>query len=313
MSDVSKTKKPVSGAASVIVLALLSCALWGSAIPGVRWGYQILGITTSDSGSQLLFAGVRFFLSGLSVALFYAISHRDFKITGPEFKMALKLGAFQTIGQYYFYYMGIAHATGVSSSIMLGFGVFISVIMSCLIFKLEEFTSNKIVGCLLGFVGVMLASGIAGKTWGFTFQGEGLVLVSTVSSAYASIQTRGFTQKMNPIKLCGWQFMLGGAVLAIVGYTKGGQLSITTFPQVAILMWLVMVSAVAFGLWTLLLRDNDVSLVSMYKFMIPIFGVIMSLLVLGTEGANFGLHTLIGLMFICGGIIIVQKPRTKSE
>ncbi len=308
-----KAHKPLTGTLTVATLALLACLLWGSAVPGVRFGYKLFGISKTDPGSQILFGGIRFFLAGLSVVLYYAIKNRDYKITQPEFRMSYRLACFQTIGQYFFYYMGLAYATGVSGSIMIGFGVFIAVIMSCVIFKLEPFTSNKIVGCLLGFFGILVASGMMGSTWGFSLQGEGLILISTVSSAYASIQTREFSQKMNPVKLSGWQFMLGGIVLTIVGYAMGGQFEISTLPQLGILLWLIMVSSVAFALWTMLLRDNNVSLVSMYRFMIPIFGVILSLAILGTEGTNFGLHTIVGLAFICGGIIVVQKPRSKTS
>ncbi len=308
-----RTSRPLTGTLTVATLALLACALWGSAVPGVRYGYKLFDISKSDSGSQLLFGGIRFFLAGLSVVLFYAIKNKDYKITKPEFQMSYRLACFQTIGQYFFYYMGLAYATGVSGSIMIGFGVFISVIMSCVIFKLEPFTSNKIIGCLLGFVGIFIASGIMGSSWGFSLQGEGLILISTVSSAYGSIQTREFSQKMSPVKLSGWQFMLGGIVLTIVGYAMGGVFHMETLAQLGVMIWLIMVSSVAFAIWTMLLRDNNVSLVSMYRFMIPIFGVVLSLAILGTEGTNFGLHTLIGLGFICGGILVVQKPRAKKK
>ncbi len=308
-----KTRRPLTQPVTVASLALLACALWGSAVPVVRFGYKLFDISKNDQGSQILFGGFRFFLAGLAVVLFYSIKNKDFKLTREEFSFSYRLASFQTIGHYFFYYMGLAYATGVSGSIMIGFGVFISVIMSCLIFKLESFTSNKIVGCLLGFFGIVIASGMMGSTSGFTLQGEGLILISTISSAYGSIQTREFSQKMNPVKLSGWQFLLGGLALIMVGFAMGGKFHINSFAQLGVLIWLIIVSSVAFALWTLLLRDNNVSLVSMYRFMIPIFGVILSLTLLGTEGADFGLQTLIGLVFICGGIIVVQKPRSKQE
>ncbi len=308
-----RTSRPLTGTVTVATLALIACALWGSAVPVVRFGYKLFNISTTDQGSKVLFGGVRFFLAGLSVVLYYAIKNHDYKLSKPEFRMSYRLASFQTIGHYFFYYIGLAYATGVSGSIMIGFGVFISVIMSCLIFKLEPFTSNKIVGCLLGFAGIMIAGGIMGTATGFSLKGEGLILISTISSAYASIQTREFSQKMSPVKLSGWQFLIGGLFLIIAGLAMGGEFHISTFAQLGALIWLVIVSSVAFALWTLLLRDNDVSLVSMYRFMIPIFGVILSLILLGTEGADFGLNTLIGLAFICGGIIVVQKPRSKQN
>ena len=43
--------------------ALFCCVLWGSAFPCVKIAYPLFKI--SDTGSQILFAGVRFFISGI--------------------------------------------------------------------------------------------------------------------------------------------------------------------------------------------------------------------------------------------------------
>ena len=78
--------------------------------------------------------------------------------------------------------------------------------------------------------------------------------------------------------------------------------------DLGILMWLVMVSTVAYVMWSQLLKANDVSKIMIYKFTTPIFGVLLSLLILGSEGADLGIHTFIGLVLICLGIICVQRP-----
>ena len=52
-------KKPIV----ICVMALICCALWGSAFPCVKIGYELLQIETA--GSQILFAGYRFFGAGI--------------------------------------------------------------------------------------------------------------------------------------------------------------------------------------------------------------------------------------------------------
>ena len=52
-------KKPIV----ICVMALICCALWGSAFPCVKIGYELLQIETT--GSQILFAGYRFFGAGI--------------------------------------------------------------------------------------------------------------------------------------------------------------------------------------------------------------------------------------------------------
>lgn len=51
--------KEITKSSVVFALALLCCALWGSAFPCVKIGYEWLAI--EGAGSQILFAGYRFF------------------------------------------------------------------------------------------------------------------------------------------------------------------------------------------------------------------------------------------------------------
>lgn len=59
----------------VAALALICCALWGSAIPCIKIGYELLGIQNGDVPSEFLFAGVRFMLAG-AIALAAAVITR---------------------------------------------------------------------------------------------------------------------------------------------------------------------------------------------------------------------------------------------
>ena len=50
-----------------LLLSVVCCLLWGSAFPCIKLGYQLFSISASDTGSKLLFAGVRFFLAGTMI------------------------------------------------------------------------------------------------------------------------------------------------------------------------------------------------------------------------------------------------------
>lgn len=67
------------------------------------------------------------------------------------------------------------------------------------------------------------------------------------------------------------------------------------------------VSAIAYTLWSLLLRYNDVSKVAVYGCLNPVFGAILSALILRESGQNFGIKEVIALVLISLGILIVQK------
>ena len=51
----------------VLLLAMVSCFLWGSATPSIKIGYQWFSIDSGDPWSIILFAGIRFFLVHLAL------------------------------------------------------------------------------------------------------------------------------------------------------------------------------------------------------------------------------------------------------
>ena len=54
----------------VALLACVCCILWGSAIPVIKTGYHLLQVDSSDTASQIVFAGIRFTLAGILVLIF---------------------------------------------------------------------------------------------------------------------------------------------------------------------------------------------------------------------------------------------------
>lgn len=309
-TDNSKLTNPVIAA----LLAFICCFLWGSAIPMIKTGYGLMGIENSHASSQILFAGVRFTLAGILVIIFGSILSKTPLL--PEkgtLKYAPILCIFQTIGQYFFFYIGVAHTAGVTGSILNATGTFFSILIACLIFHQEKLTSNKLFGCLIGFLGVLIINISGGDTvFGFTFLGEGFMIISTLMSAMSSVLIKNFSQKENPVRLSGYQFFLGGIVLIVIGLCMGGHLDHITFSSVCVLLYLALVSAVAYTLWSLLLKYNPVSRIAIFGFMNPVCGVFLSAFILGETKQAFRLNSLFALILVSLGIYIVNRVKGKN-
>ena len=71
------------------------------------------------------------------------------------------------------------------------------------------------------------------------------------------------------------------------------------------LLYLAMVSAVAYSLWGMLLKYNPISKVAVFGFMNPVFGVILSALLL-QEADSLGVMCIAALGLVCVGIYIVN-------
>lgn len=301
-----KERSVLTKKAAVIPLTMLCCLLWGSAFPCIKLGYGYSGIGSDDTASQILYAGLRFALAGVLALIMGSLAARKPLI--PRRKAVPKivmLSLFQTILQYTFFYIGLARSTGMKSSVITASNVFLSILVASLIFRTEKLTFRKILGCAAGFSGVVLInlSGIGG---GFRLTGEGFVFLSALSYAFSAALIKRFSAEEDPVMLSGWQFIIGGTFMTILGLVLGGRIGTVDLRGAAMLVYLAIVSAAAFSIWGTLLKHNPVSMISVFGFMNPVFGVILSFLLLSERSEAGPLRVVAALGLVALGIVIVN-------
>lgn len=154
----------------------------------------------------------------------------------------------------------------------------------------------------------MVAANLAqgGLSFSFTFNGEGFVFLSVISYGFSSVFLKKYSRDYDPVLLSGWQFVLGGGILALMGTLMGGRLEYMTWQGILMLLYLGFLSAVAYSLWGILLKYNPVSKVAIYGFSNPVMGVFLSALLLGEGGQAFCLQNVIALCLVSGGIFLVN-------
>lgn len=310
------SKSKLSKTAVMVPLALLCCFLWGAAFPMVKTGYELFGVVENDTASQILFAGMRFALAGILVIIFgSAIAKKPlYPKTKSEVGHILILALFQTVLQYIAFYIGLAHTSGVKSSVLVSLNVFLSLIISAVVFKMEKLTAAKLLGVVVGFAGVVIINFEAGGFAGFSINGEGAIIFSAFAYSVSSVLIKKYSVSENPVMLSGWQFLVGGIVMIAGGLAFSGRvdtsLSIVNF---AVLLYLALISAVAYTVWGLLLKHNPVSKVAVIGFTNPVFGVLLSALLLGETAEAFSFKNLISLVFVCLGIYIVNAKLGKKK
>ncbi|MES1980077.1 MAG: DMT family transporter [Pseudomonadota bacterium] len=292
---------------TVFVLATLCCLLWGSAYPAIKNGYELFHIATGDIPSKLVFAGYRFLFAGLILLAVAAMGGKPlFSFDRRTWGQITVLGFVQTTLQYVFFYIGLAHATGVKSSIMNATGTFFSVLLAHFIYKNDRLSFNKVLGCLVGFAGVMVVNFSAGLlSFDFTLLGEGFVVIAAFVLSAGSIYGKKISQKVDSVVLTGWQLAIGGLVLTVAGLATGGAVTDFTFKSTALMLYLIALSSAAFALWTILLKHNRVSTVTVFNFMIPVFGTLLSALFLGESFLEW--KNAAALVLVCLGIWLVTK------
>ena len=298
-----------------LLTAVFCCVLWGSASPAIKIAYELLKIGPEDTASRIMLAGARFMIAGAMTIVFGSLLARKFLVPKREsWRNVAILAMVQTVGQYYFFFMALANTSGVRGSIINASGNFIAILFAVYIFHFEKMTLKKMVGCLVGFAGILLimGGGQALMSGGrVTLAGEGAMLVADFFYAASGCLIKIFSRDENPVALSGYQFLLGGAVLFAIGSLMGGHLVFFSTSCALLLIYMGFISAGAYTLWGVLLKYNPVSRVSILGFINPVMGVLLSALFLGEGGEAFSLNGLLALLLVSAGIIIVNASDKK--
>ncbi len=300
----------------VIFGAILCCALWGSATPFIKLGYRVIFPSGGpDVPSTILFAGIRFFFAGVITIAIYSIARK--KLLYPQPRNIYKVGIvaiFQTIVQYFFFYVGLVNTSGAKGTVISGSSSFFAILISSLIFKQEKLTVKKVVACLVGFLGI-IAVNLNGLDFNMNLTGDGFVLFSAISLGISSVLIKIFAKDEDAVVISGYQFIMGGAVMIVTGLLLGGRIEAFDLAGFGILTYLCFLSAIAYALWGLLLKHNPVSKVTIFSFMTPVFGVLLTKLMLPEESNVDPLSLLIALALVCIGVFMLNytaKPKTES-
>ncbi len=305
-------KKRKTGPPSV--LALFCCLLWGSAFPCIKIGYRLFHIVSGDTADILLFAGTRFFFGGVLVLLAGSIIHRRPLLPQKkDWPGIFIVGMCQTFLQYSFFYLGLAYTTASRSSILNGCTAFFSLLIAALIFRQEKLTWRKVLGCLIGFAGILVMNlSSMGMPGGQYLLGDVLILGSGIVTSAANSLIRRYSARTDPTLLNGWQFTWGGAALAMVGLAFGGRLSFTASGCYWVLLWLSFLSAMAYTLWSILLSYHPVSRISIFMCATPLFGVAFTALLLGETQEALRLQNLAALVLVCAGVLVLHTEKKRQ-
>ncbi|MCZ3384775.1 DMT family transporter [Kosakonia sp. SOY2] len=287
--------------------ATLCCLLWGSSYPAIKNGYELFHIATDDIPSKVVFAGYRFLFAGVLLLLFALAQRKPIgRLSATQFGQLTVLGLTQTTLQYTFFYIGLAYTTGVNGSIMNATGTFFSVLLAHFIYQNDKLSYNKSLGCILGFAGVMLVNFHSGmRDFVFIWNGDGFIVLAAFILSAATLYGKRISQTVDPTVMTGWQLAIGGIALLIGGYLSGGTLEVHSLSAVAILGYLTLLSAVAFALWSMLLKVNRVSMIAPFNFVIPVAGTVLSAIFLGENILD--IKYAVALVLVCSGIWWVNK------
>lgn len=291
----------------VVLFALTAAIAWGWAYPLIKLGFEEWHITQDMTGSKMLFAGIRFAISGLIILAIGRSTRKSFKMSSSwDWLYIIAFALINTTIHYTFFYIGLSHSEGARAAILNSLGTFLLVLLACMVFKSDRLTSSKILGCLVGFAGILALNIGGGESGKFTFLGDGMIILNALCSAFAGLMTRGVSRRIDIFVGTGYSLAIGGLLLIIPGIALGGTLPHISVAGLVILTLLIAISTLGFSLYNKLLSCNPVGKVAIFNSLIPIVGALSSCLCLGEP---FYWKYLLAALLATTGIYIINRGK----
>ena len=288
------------------LFALICAFLWGCGFSVTKTGYTLFSINSVPD--KILFAGLRFILAGLLTLGCKRLGGKiDARAVRDSLGKIALLSLFQTILQYAFLYIALARLTGSVSSVLNQLGSFLLVLLLPLADRNERMSIRKLIGCLIGFAGLVFIN-LDGLRFEFSL-GTAAIIASSCSAAVGYLISRRLSRTLDPVTSTGCQQLLGGVVLTVSGLLSGGRVAPVSPAAFGVLLYLAFSIAAAYVIWSVLLKYNQVSEDTVYKFAVPVFGVLASAVLLGEN--IFTPRIMISLAAVALGIVMVNSKNMR--
>jgi drug/metabolite transporter (DMT)-like permease len=292
----------------VAVIALIYTFLWGLAFPLVKLCMTELGVTRDLD--KCLVAGIRFAISGAALSLFTGLREKRALPKREDAVTVLGYGIMGTALQYAATYIGLSRVGGGVGAIFDQLCVFFIILLGGIFLKNDSLTVMKVIGCIFGFLGV-LAVNTEPAGISFSFLGEGMMILAAALQTVAYFIAARSADRLSAVRLVGNGQLVGGLLLVVVSLILGATVPAISAAGIALLLALAAISAIAYVLSLLPLRYFPASEVSVYNLLIPIFGVVLSGLVLSEDILKWNYPVSLGLIAV--GIVFVNFRRKNGK
>ncbi len=282
-------------------MAVFSCMLWSTAFVAIKIGLQYY--------PPIRLAGIRFFLAGLVILPFISNIREQFALLIYDYKKMLYIGLFQTFGLYSLFHLGISMVPASITAIIIGGGPLFIAIMSRIIMQ-EKLTLQKMSAIFIGLSGIILIAVSRFDTTlkgGAVFYGILILIASNLSGSLGNILVAKSQIKISPVFLTSMQFLTGGTGIFILScFVEDATFVVRDIEFYLALFYLAAMAALAFSVWFIVLKRPgiQVSEINIWKFLIPVFGAVLSWTMLKNEHPD--LYSLLGMILIAVALVIMH-------
>lgn len=289
----------------VFLTSLFCTVCWGLCYPLIKLNQNYFSVESTDIFSQFFLAGVRMTFSGILIFIICFITKSFCLPEKKQWTGVIFITLFQTIIHYALTYLGQGMTDGSKTPILKEISAFFIILIMNFVSKDDKLTLNKIIGCLLGFSGVVIIN----LSGGFNFNiqpGDIIIIGAALSNAIGQVFLKfSSSSARSPFTIVAFSHFTGGLIMLLIGIIGGGKLIATGTASYFLLIAIVFTTAIPYMLWSQLYKYNKASIMSVYCLMTPMFGMLFTSLFFGNSNV-FSLYSVGALVLISLGILCVN-------
>ncbi len=274
----------------------------------IIWGVAFVGMKEMvHNAPPFKAAGIRFMLGAMPLMVLALQPSRLRKLGPKDFAKFSLLAFLMTTVLFGINFTALQFVPAGVTSIILNTNPFFVALFAQFLIPGDKITKQKMLGLTLGFSGV-LALVLGGKGLGEVAPyWPVLLLVSASVWGLGSVLVKKF-QISDMISLTAWQSFLGSIPLLILGYTTESQSVNWNWSFIGWTFYVAFLgSSFAWWAWYKVLQRYNASRITVFLFLVPVFGVLSGVILLHEA---LGINTLLGGLLVATGIVVVNSRQS---
>jgi len=295
------THKTLSFKASV--LATLLCCLFGANAVAIKFSLTGMGTFTA--------AAVRFSIAVVAVFLWTRFTHQSIRFSKGQAHQLLIVSVL-FLAQISLFYVGLSKTFASRGALIVNLVPFLVLLLSHFFTRDDRITPGKLVGILMGFLGILFLLTHKSDISGELKNGDLIIFCATLLWACNSVYTKKIIQNYHPFQMVLYPLIFTVPFMFICAFIfdkpmlnqPGGGVA------AAILYQGLITGSFGFVVWNELLQRYGAVSLHTFIFIMPVVGVLLGGLLLKEPISS---NILIALALIGTGIFITQFGKKAND
>ncbi|MEL3974334.1 DMT family transporter [Rossellomorea oryzaecorticis] len=269
------------------------------------WGFNVPALKTLVTAfTPVTITSLRIFTAGITVFIILGIMKKIRIPTRRESLFIISGGLLNVVSHHYFLSVGLTQTTSTNGGLILGTGPLLTALLASILLRNRP-TVIKVIGFILGGIGVSIIVLSGGEGLGNLNSGDLMVFISIFSQALSFIIISRAAKTLDPRLLTGYMLVFGSVILFIIGMVKepGG---LSNLGHASAGIWVLffasamLATALGHMLYNHSIGQLGAAETSIFLNLNTFFSLIGAALFLGEKITSYHL---LGLLFIILGVI----------